>query len=133
MRTFLLTALKRFMINQYEKATAAKRGSGVPPFPLDFGWVQGRFLPEPGHSLTPDVEFERQWALRILDLAFDLAKQEAEARGRAELFSELQGLISMDAAAAPYAETGPAMCWSPNTTWPPSARVATSPSPPPVG
>ena len=104
MRTFLLTALKRFMINQYEKATAAKRGSGVPPVPLDFGWVEGRFLPEPGHSLTPDVEFERQWALRLLDLAFDLTKREAAARGGAALFSELQGLISMDVPAAPYAE-----------------------------
>lgn len=104
MRTFLLTALKRFMINQHEKATAAKRGSGVPPLSLDFGWVEGRFLAEPSHSLTPDIEFDRQWALRILDLAFELTKREAEARGRTELFNELQGLISMDAPAAPYAE-----------------------------
>ena len=104
MRTFLLTALKRFMINQYEKATAAKRGSGVPPLSLDFGWVEGRFIPEPGHSLTPDIEFDRQWALRLLDLAFARARQQSEDRGGAELFDELQGLISTDSAAAPYAD-----------------------------
>ena len=105
MRTFLLVALKRFMINQHEKATAAKRGNGVALMPLDFGWVEGRFLPEPGHSLTPDVEFERQWALRLLDLAFDLVKRETEARGGGELFGELQGLICTGAAsAAPYSE-----------------------------
>ena len=34
-RTFLLTALRRFMVNEWERARAQKRGGGQQPVPLD--------------------------------------------------------------------------------------------------
>ena len=106
LRTFLLKAVTRHMINQHEKASAAKRGGGIPTIPLDTAWAEDRFSAEPGHGVTPDIEFQRQWALRLLQQAFQTVKIEAGASGREALFDDLKGLISLETATAPYEEIG---------------------------
>jgi RNA polymerase sigma factor (sigma-70 family) len=104
LRTFLLKAVTRHMINQHAKATAAKRGHGVPLISLDTAAVEGQMKWEPGHSLTPDVEFARQWGLGLLDRAFARVEAREANLGRPGLFQDLKGIISLDSATAPYAE-----------------------------
>ena len=104
LRTFLLKALTRHMINVYEKAGAAKRGGGAPPLSLDFERAEGNFIAEPGHHVTPELEFERQWALELLDRALAEVRSEAVSHGRGTLFEDLKGLISLDATTAAYDE-----------------------------
>ena len=43
-RTFLLTSLKNFLINEWEKARAAKRGSGQAALPLELDRAEQRYL-----------------------------------------------------------------------------------------
>lgn len=104
LRTFLLKAVTRHMSHEYERSSAAKRGGGVPVLSLDFEMAEGLFIAEPGHRITPDLEFERQWALALLDRALAVARSSAEQAGRKDLFEELKGLISLDAATASYDE-----------------------------
>ncbi len=104
LRTFLLKAATRHMINQYQKASAVKRGGGVLPLSLDFESAENRFVREPGHKITPEHEFERQWALRLLDHALDQVRFDAEAHDRGPLFDDLKGLVNLDAVTAPYGE-----------------------------
>jgi len=104
LRTFLLKALTRHMINEYEKAGAAKRGGGVPLLSLDFERAEGNYIAEPGHHITPELEFERQWALHLLDGALAEVRSDAEHNGRGALFEDLKGLISLDAATVAYEE-----------------------------
>ena len=104
LRTFLLKALTRHMINAHEKSGAAKRGGGTPPLSLDFARAEGNFIAEPGHQITPELEFERQWALQLLDGALAEVRSDAGRNGRGALFEDLKGLISLDAAMAAYDE-----------------------------
>jgi RNA polymerase sigma-70 factor (ECF subfamily) len=104
LRAFLLKALTRHMINAHEKAGAAKRGGGRPPLSLDFERAEGNFIAEPGHTITPELEFERQWAWQLLDGALAEVRSDAESNGRSALFEDLKGLISLDATLAAYDE-----------------------------
>jgi RNA polymerase sigma-70 factor (ECF subfamily) len=102
LRTFLLKALTRYMINAHEKSGAAKRGGGTPPLSLDFARAEGNYIAEPGHQITPELEFERQWALQLLDGALAEVRSDAEHSGRGALFEDLKGLISLDVTIAAY-------------------------------
>jgi RNA polymerase sigma-70 factor (ECF subfamily) len=102
LRTFLLKAVTRHLSHEYEKQSAAKRGGGRALLSLDFQTAEGQFIAEPGHHITPDLEFERQWALGLLERALELVRTEAAAGGREALFEDLKGAISLDAATAPY-------------------------------
>jgi RNA polymerase sigma-70 factor (ECF subfamily) len=104
LRTFLLKALTRHMINEHEKAGAAKRGGRTPPLSLDFQRAEGNYIAEPSHKITPELEFERQWAIQLLDSALAEVRNDAERSGRGGLFEDLKGLISLDAAMASYDE-----------------------------
>lgn len=104
LRTFLLKAVTRHMGHEREKCMAAKRGGGVPALSLDCQRAEGMFIAEPGHHLTPDREFERQWALSILDRAFNTVRAAAAHSAQAVLFEELRGLISLASPVAPYGE-----------------------------
>ena len=47
-RTFLLMALKRFMVNEWRRATAQKRGGGERPLPLDTTDAERRYAGRAG-------------------------------------------------------------------------------------
>jgi RNA polymerase sigma-70 factor (ECF subfamily) len=104
LRTFLLKAVTRYMINLHEKSSAAKRGGGLPLLSLDVEPVEGQLRREPSHRITPDLEFARQWALGLLARAFALIEARERERGQLALFQDLKGLISFESATAPYAE-----------------------------
>lgn len=104
LRTFLLKAVTRHMINEHDKSSAAKRGGGQALLSLDFENAENNYHIEPGHSITPELEFERQWALQMLDIALAEARSDAEGNGRSALFEDLKGLISLDSAMAAYDE-----------------------------
>ena len=104
LRTFLLKAVTRHMISEYEKKRAAKRGAGKALLSLDFERAEGNYQIEPGHAITPELEFERQWALQILDLALAEVRSNAEDNGKLDLFDDLKGLISLDTTTVAYEE-----------------------------
>jgi RNA polymerase sigma-70 factor (ECF subfamily) len=104
LRTFLLKALTRHLINQHEKASAAKRGGGVPLLSLDFERAESNYIPEPGHHITPELEFERQWALELLEGALAVVRSDARRHGHGALFEDLKGLVSLNAALDGYDE-----------------------------
>ena len=66
-RSFLLTALKNFLANEWKKTHAAKRGGTRPALSLDFEAGDSRYRLEPSHELTPERLYERKWALTLLD------------------------------------------------------------------
>jgi len=104
LRTFLLKAVTRHMINEHEKNRAAKRGAGKALLSLDFESAEGSYQIDPGHEITPELEFERQWALQVLDLALAESRSDAESHGKLALFEDLKGLISLSTATAAYDE-----------------------------
>ena len=81
-RSFLLTALKRYAINEHERATSAKRGGHMPPLSLDFDEAE-RGVREPRTDDTPERVFNRQWAAISLDRSQQRLLDECRQSGKA--------------------------------------------------
>ena len=65
-RSFLLTALNHFLVDEWKKARAQKRGGGQ-VISLNAREAETRFGREPVDALTPERLFEQNWALSLLD------------------------------------------------------------------
>jgi RNA polymerase sigma-70 factor (ECF subfamily) len=85
----LLVCLKHYLADWRDKAGAQKRGGGEAVAPLGEDAESGEVNP-PHPGLTPDEEYDRQFALRFLELTMSRLQQEYAARGKARVFQQLQ-------------------------------------------
>ena len=81
-RSFLLTALKRYAINEHARATSAKRGGSHLPLSLDFEEAERRDAREPRTEDTPERVFDRRWAAITLDRAEQRLRDECHQSGK---------------------------------------------------
>jgi len=93
-RSFLLSALNHFLANEWRRSRAAKRGGGQPPISLDSNLAESRYLLEPASSLTPEVIFERRWAMTLLDNALNRLRAECAGAGKADQFEKLKEFLT---------------------------------------
>jgi RNA polymerase sigma-70 factor (ECF subfamily) len=103
-RSFLLSAMNHFLADEWDKARAQKRGGGGMPVPLQFDTAETRYSHEPVYNVTPEQNYERQWALALLDKVLQRLRAEYEQEGRAEFFTALNPCLVGDRTAQPYAE-----------------------------
>ena len=108
-RTFLLTAMERFLANEWDKARALKRGGGRPSIPLQLDTAETRYGIEPADMHTPEQAFEYRWALALLDEVVRQLETEFQRRGQAELFKALKPCLLGDGSTQPYAQLGSAL------------------------
>jgi RNA polymerase sigma-70 factor (ECF subfamily) len=101
-RSFLLKALKNFVADEHARATAAKRGGGQKPLPLDEESAERHYLQAVGVTRTPEAIFDRHWALTVLDRAFQALQQEFMAAGKAAQFAELSAFLSTEGGSEEY-------------------------------
>ncbi len=118
-RSFLLVALKRFLINARERSHAAKRGGGAEHVPFDTDLAERRYQTEPSGDWSADRIFERRWALILLERVMARLRTEAVARGKSAEYEGLKVFLTAEAPGARYAEAGGALGLTENT-----ARVA---------
>lgn len=93
-RSFLLTAFKRFLANEYRRENAARRGGGRRVFSLDLDAAETRYQGEPADERTPEKLYERRWALTLLEHVMGQLQREYTQRGRAELFSRCRSFLT---------------------------------------
>lgn len=93
-RSYLLGALKHFAADQRDKASAAKRGSGLQPAELDDEMTD--FAAE-----KPDAEFDRQWALTVLARALGRLEAEMVSDGKKAHFDALKPWLTAEADSTP--------------------------------
>ncbi len=89
-RSFLLTSLKHFLLNDAQHRRAQKRGGGATPLSLEFETAERRYLLEPVDTRTPETIFDRRWALTVLDRALQRLRHEASEAGKSEQFDRLK-------------------------------------------
>jgi DNA-directed RNA polymerase specialized sigma24 family protein len=71
LRSYLLGALRHYLLNQAVRGRALKRGAGEPLLTLDL-LISGevRYSAEAiGRTLPPDLSYEQQWARALVDRA----------------------------------------------------------------
>lgn len=105
-RSFLLVALKRFLINERERGQALKRGGGQPIIGLDGAEPEGRYRLEPSDVLTADRIYERRWVLALLDEVMLGLRREFAADGREEWFDALKLFLCDEKSPVSQAEIG---------------------------
>jgi RNA polymerase sigma-70 factor (ECF subfamily) len=105
-RSFLLVALKRFLINERERGQAQKRGGGRLLIALDDTEAEGRYRLEPATDLTPERIYERRWAISLLDQVMRGLRREYAADGREEWFDALKVFLYDERGPASQAEIG---------------------------
>lgn len=89
-RSFLLSSLKNFLINEWQKASAAKRGGPQSFRPVAWEEAENRYLAEPSRDLTPDQLFEKRWAVTIVERAQTRLRDEFVAANKVSLYEELK-------------------------------------------
>jgi RNA polymerase sigma-70 factor (ECF subfamily) len=103
-RTFLLTAMSRFLSDEWDKARAQKRGGGVTHVPMQLDMAETRYGHEPADDCTPEQCYERRWALTLLDTVLQRLRTEYENAGKGELFAGLNSCLVGGRESQPYAE-----------------------------
>ncbi len=103
-RSFLLTSLKNFATNEWDRKTAKKRGGNKSVLSLDFDTAEGRYRVEPADNLTPEVIFDRRWALIQLGRAMARLDEEMAEAGNSERFDRLKGYLTGDSQGVRYAQ-----------------------------
>jgi RNA polymerase sigma-70 factor (ECF subfamily) len=96
LRSYLLTSLKHFLIDERNRAMAIKRGKGQGLIPLDAVSERERIGFEPSETLAADQIYERRWAISLLDQVLARLGDEYRADGPASagLFDRLQRPLS---------------------------------------
>ena len=95
-RSFLLTAMKHFLANEWHKARTQKRGGGHFIVSLNDDSAETRFLREPADTTTPETSFERSWALALLQDVLTRLEQEFAAEGRREWMEAMRSALTLD-------------------------------------
>jgi RNA polymerase sigma-70 factor (ECF subfamily) len=108
-RTFLLTAMKHFLADEWDRERAQKRGGGIAPLPLEFATAEAQYAREPVDNETPERIFERRWALTLLDQVLGRLRAEYERDGKAALFEALHPTLVGERTAQPYADLARAL------------------------
>jgi DNA-directed RNA polymerase specialized sigma24 family protein len=90
-RTYLLGAVKHFIANQQAAALRQKRGAGAVHEPIAAGsdMSPGLDVPDP-RSLPPDLVFDREWAVNLLDRSLNILARECEGADSLEQFALLK-------------------------------------------
>jgi RNA polymerase sigma factor (sigma-70 family) len=102
-RCFLLSSLKHFLVNEWEKAGVQKRGGDVEFVPLDSEAAETRYQFEPAHALAPDKIFERRWALILLERVLAELRDEYATAGREAFFDQLKPALTGEKTSLSYA------------------------------
>jgi RNA polymerase sigma-70 factor (ECF subfamily) len=105
-RAFLLATMKHFLANEWRRTQTEKRGGKLLMVSRDVDQAEERYHREPADSLSPDLLYERRWALTIIENVFATLRSEMEEAGKRELFETLKDLLSPDTRHLSYAEAG---------------------------
>lgn len=105
-RSFLLGALKHFLADMREHAQRLKRGGDQAHESLDAGTDTSPAieLPDP-NTPNPEQDFDRKWALTLLDRALALLAEEHKTAGKSDYFETLKPWLTGDIEGISQAET----------------------------
>ena len=104
-RSWLLASLKNHLRDEWDRMRAAKRGGGRIHEAIHPGSDDEPALDPPSPGRTPDEEFDRQFAIRFLELVVERLAEEYRARGKGRLFDAIRPFL-LDKKDLPHAEVG---------------------------
>jgi RNA polymerase sigma-70 factor (ECF subfamily) len=110
-RSYLLTALRRFLSDARDSAGAQKRGGGQLRVSADETFAT---LTAPG-SESPEQAFTRHWMKTVVERATQKLEKEVQAAGKQDLYAQLQSFLGEAPDPSAYRELGERLGMRPNT------------------
>lgn len=105
MRTFLITAFRRFASDVHDRSSALKRGGGVEALSLEMLAGEDMYAWEPADESTPETLYERTWAISVLNTALKRLGEMEAAAGKGDEFAAAEPFLSpMHSAEGSYEE-----------------------------
>ena len=83
--------MKNFLASEWRRQAAAKRGGGAEVVSIDAADAEDRYRIEPADNRTPEADYQRRWALALIERAVDDVRRAYADRGETELFDALKG------------------------------------------
>jgi RNA polymerase sigma factor (sigma-70 family) len=105
-RSFLLSSLKFFLSDEFDRRSALKRGGDRMPLPFELRSGEEWYQQEPVDTDTPERIFERRWGLALLERVLARLGEEMAAAGRVTQFGRLKVFLGSGAEPT-YAELAP--------------------------
>jgi RNA polymerase sigma factor (sigma-70 family) len=102
-RSFLLKSLHHFLINEWARGQAQKRGGGRKILSLDEVEAERLYLREPAGQVVPENLYDKNWAVALLERAMERLRADYAAAGKGELFDHLQGVLLIESSIESYA------------------------------
>lgn len=88
--TFLLTSVKNYQVNEWQKQTAKKRGGGTTVVSIDAEDAEEFCNRNLICHETPELAYERAWAHTLINGSLRKLKEEYTASGKQDLFLKLE-------------------------------------------
>lgn len=88
LRSYLHTCLLNFLVSSQRRRMSAKRGGNVSIISLIN--AEELYANEASDHFSPDVVFQRRWALNVIERAMENLARKYAQRGSAELFDALR-------------------------------------------
>src|SRR5262245_29448184 len=108
-RSFLLTAVKHFLANEWDRANALKRGGGQIPISIDPVEADAWYLEAAVEETTPETLFDRRWAVSLLEKVMAKLASEYAATGKPGQFETLSEFLFRDSETQRYETVAAAM------------------------
>jgi len=103
-RSFLLGALRHFLVNEWQHEHRLKRGGHCAVFSLEGMEPEPRLAAEPADEFTPEMAYERRWAETVLAQVLERLRNEMAVGGQGARFEALKVYLLAGQEPASYAE-----------------------------
>jgi RNA polymerase sigma-70 factor (ECF subfamily) len=103
-RTFLLASLKHFLVNEWERGLAEKRGGGRPRISWEASGAEAAYRSEALSHFTPEVAFDKAWAVSLLERTLAEMRMEYSTAGKGKLFEDLKEFVWGEGGTGSYQE-----------------------------
>ena len=96
-RSWLLAAMNHFLCNAWDRERSIKRGGQVKFISMDELQAEKRFHQEPASADSPELAYDRAWALTLLERVMARMRAEFASAGKLTLFETIKGTLTGDA------------------------------------
>ena len=105
-RSWLLRSLQNLALNEFAKVQAARRGGGVPHVAWELPDGEERYAPGAGEPRSPEAEYDRAWAMTLIQGVLARLEEDQAAMGRGRVFQVLKPFLTGLSGDEAYEEAG---------------------------
>jgi RNA polymerase sigma-70 factor (ECF subfamily) len=97
-----LKSLNHFLVNEWVRGQAQKRGGGQKVFSLDDEVAERSYLQQAADHLAPESLYDKRWAMTLLERAMGRLGGDYAAAGKRGLFDQLKSLLLAEGSGDSY-------------------------------